>query len=70
MPSSQETSLRSSFTISGVASCSDYKITYDEMRYLSNLIYAAFNPPTGQNGFFRPTREASKMDCTDFSAFK
>ncbi|GFU73601.1 hypothetical protein TNCV_3428961 [Trichonephila clavipes] len=29
-----------------------------------------FNPPTGQNGFFRPTREASKMDCTDFSAFK
>ncbi|GFU83116.1 hypothetical protein TNCV_65851 [Trichonephila clavipes] len=27
------------------------------------------NPPTGQNGFFRPTREASKMDCTDFSAF-
>ncbi|GFT68383.1 transposable element Tc1 transposase [Trichonephila clavipes] len=28
------------------------------------------NPPTGQNGFFRPTREASKMDCTDFSAFK
>ncbi|GFX32979.1 hypothetical protein TNCV_5005391 [Trichonephila clavipes] len=29
-----------------------------------------FNPPTGQNRFFRPTREASKMDCTDFSAFK
>ncbi|GFW43437.1 hypothetical protein TNCV_4767901 [Trichonephila clavipes] len=29
-----------------------------------------FNPPTGQNGFFCPTREASKMDCTDFSAFK
>ncbi|GFT60406.1 hypothetical protein TNCV_4971721 [Trichonephila clavipes] len=28
------------------------------------------NPPIGQNGFFRPTREASKMDCTDFSAFK
>ncbi|GFU09752.1 integrase catalytic domain-containing protein [Trichonephila clavipes] len=28
------------------------------------------NPPTEQNGFFRPTREASKMDCTDFSAFK
>ncbi|GFT39804.1 retrovirus-related Pol polyprotein from transposon 412 [Trichonephila clavipes] len=28
------------------------------------------NPPPGQNGFFRPTREASKMDCTDFSAFK
>ncbi|GFW66914.1 hypothetical protein TNCV_4687991 [Trichonephila clavipes] len=28
-----------------------------------------YNPPTGQNGFFRPTREASKMDCTDFSAF-
>ncbi|GFT72459.1 hypothetical protein TNCV_973401 [Trichonephila clavipes] len=23
-----------------------------------------------QNGFFRPTREASKMDCTDFTAFK
>ncbi|GFY26007.1 uncharacterized protein TNCV_1917571 [Trichonephila clavipes] len=29
-----------------------------------------FNPPTEQKGFFRPTREASKMDCTDFSAFK
>ncbi|GFX00748.1 transposon Tf2-6 polyprotein [Trichonephila clavipes] len=28
------------------------------------------NPPIGQNGFFRPTREASKMDCTDLSAFK
>ncbi|GFV99972.1 transposon Tf2-9 polyprotein [Trichonephila clavipes] len=28
------------------------------------------NPPNGQNGFFRPTREVSKMDCTDFSAFK
>ncbi|GFW56787.1 hypothetical protein TNCV_4068671 [Trichonephila clavipes] len=31
---------------------------------------SVFNPPTGQNGFFRPTREASKRDCTDFSAFK
>ncbi|GFX86228.1 uncharacterized protein TNCV_2561101 [Trichonephila clavipes] len=24
------------------------------------------NPPTGQHGFFRPTREASKMDHTEF----
>ncbi|GFV92840.1 retrovirus-related Pol polyprotein from transposon opus [Trichonephila clavipes] len=35
-----------------------------------NLLLKSFNPPTGQNGFFRSTREASKMDCTDFSAFK
>ncbi|GFV42114.1 uncharacterized protein TNCV_3544411 [Trichonephila clavipes] len=33
-------------------------------------IKAVINPPTEQNGFFRPTREASKMDCTVFSAFK
>ncbi|GFW29746.1 hypothetical protein TNCV_3936131 [Trichonephila clavipes] len=26
-----------------------------------------FNPPTGQHGFFRPTREASKTDQTEFS---
>ncbi|GFX07968.1 hypothetical protein TNCV_1236491 [Trichonephila clavipes] len=26
-----------------------------------------FNPPTGQHGFFRPTREASKTDHTEFS---
>ncbi|GFU02363.1 probable RNA-directed DNA polymerase from transposon X-element [Trichonephila clavipes] len=32
--------------------------------------YALINPPTAQNGFLCPTREASKMDCTDFSAFK
>ncbi|GFT51763.1 hypothetical protein TNCV_4440601 [Trichonephila clavipes] len=25
-----------------------------------------FNPPSGQHGFFRPTREASKTDHTEF----
>ncbi|GFX53927.1 retrovirus-related Pol polyprotein from transposon TNT 1-94 [Trichonephila clavipes] len=35
-----------------------------------NKLVETINPLTGQNGFFRPTREASKMDCTDFSAFK
>ncbi|GFU80227.1 hypothetical protein TNCV_4524451 [Trichonephila clavipes] len=25
-----------------------------------------FNSPTGQHGFFRPTREASKTDHTEF----
>ncbi|GFU74432.1 integrase catalytic domain-containing protein, partial [Trichonephila clavipes] len=31
-----------------------------------NLDVPDINPPTGQNGFFRPTREASKMDCGFF----
>ncbi|GFX85203.1 hypothetical protein TNCV_1647501 [Trichonephila clavipes] len=40
------------------------------IHFLSSMLSSSLNPPTGQNGFFRPTREASKMDCTDFSAFK
>ncbi|GFV31396.1 uncharacterized protein TNCV_1680491 [Trichonephila clavipes] len=34
-----------------------------------HLAEVNLNPPTGLNGFFRSNREASKMDCTDFSAF-
>ncbi|GFW19037.1 RNase H domain-containing protein [Trichonephila clavipes] len=29
-----------------------------------------FNPLTGKHGKFRQCKDASKMDCTDFSAFK
>ncbi|GFW56078.1 hypothetical protein TNCV_374841 [Trichonephila clavipes] len=30
------------------------------------LFETLFNPPTGQHGFFCPTREASKTDHTEF----
>ncbi|GFX92998.1 CCHC-type domain-containing protein [Trichonephila clavipes] len=40
---------------------------YEIIKQCSEVTYE-INPPIGQNGFFRPTREASKMDCTDFSA--
>ncbi|GFV42890.1 hypothetical protein TNCV_2593381 [Trichonephila clavipes] len=46
----------------------DWYIRNEDIRSALNL--KTLNPPIGQNGFFRPTREASKMDCTDFSAFK
>ncbi|GFT86892.1 hypothetical protein TNCV_4300381 [Trichonephila clavipes] len=48
----------------------DLSKCWSELRPLKRIqrLLVDLNPPTGQNGFFRPTREASKMDCTDFSA--
>ncbi|GFT90541.1 transposon Ty3-I Gag-Pol polyprotein [Trichonephila clavipes] len=46
-----------------------FKIITDCDALVKTLSKKELNPPTAQNGFFRPTREASKMDCTDFSAF-
>ncbi|GFS71112.1 transposable element Tcb1 transposase [Trichonephila clavipes] len=40
------------------------------IQLINQIRKTTINPPTGQNGFFRTTREASKMDCMDFSAFK
>ncbi|GFS91619.1 gag-Pol polyprotein [Trichonephila clavipes] len=32
----------------------------------ASFLRALFNPPTGQHGFFHPTREATKTDHTEF----
>ncbi|GFX61123.1 hypothetical protein TNCV_4565191 [Trichonephila clavipes] len=35
-------------------------------KQLRKTCRSSLNPPTGQHGFFRPTREASKTDHTEF----
>ncbi|GFT90183.1 hypothetical protein TNCV_1347841 [Trichonephila clavipes] len=42
------------------------RMTRTEHSVTSRTIAQHINPPNGQHGFFRPTREASKTDHTEF----